>query len=171
MDILFWTCMEHAHWAAFQFFGNWSWLMRSFEWFFDENIPILSKREIFRKKSEISTKVSIDKNPISQHFITSYSDGSPLVSSFIAPKKRCIPSIHVKNSSCAHHFAVKFSPSSLSICSVLRVPQAHTVSPQRCWCVCFSFCHFQCMSVLSLSFSLKSTYYGQIRQPSDYGSI
>lgn len=86
MYILFWTCMKHAHWTAFQFFGNWSWLMRSFEWFFDENLPISLKREIFRKKSEIFTKVSIDKNPISQHFITSYSNDSPLVPSFIAPK-------------------------------------------------------------------------------------
>lgn len=163
--------MEHAHWAAFQFFGNWSWLMRSFEWFFDENLQVTSKREIFRKKSEIFTKVIIDTNPIFQHFITSYSDDSPLVPSFYSTKKTVHTVYPCEELIVCASLAVKFSPSSLSICSVLRVPQAHTVSPQRCWCVCFSFCHFQCMSVLSLSFSLKSTYYGQIRQPSDYGSI
>lgn len=103
--MLFWTWMEHAQWWKLQlFFGNWRCTIESI---LVKNSQFVVKNDFWLNLKSFQWKCFEFSSVLHQFILHK----SPLETCLPHRKKRCIPSIHVNESSCAHHFTVKFSPS------------------------------------------------------------
>lgn len=103
--MLFWTWMEHAQWWKLQlFFGNWRCTIESI---LVKNSQFVVKNDFWLNLKSFQWKCFEFSSVLHQFILHK----SPLETCLPHKKKRCIPSIHVNESSCAHHFTVKFSPS------------------------------------------------------------